>query len=193
MQKEVRHLQIDEIRTQKTDDEVLSFSGYVVKFGEPSEDLGFIEYVDRNAFTNTLADENKNIFALYNHDWDKPIASVRNGSLELSVDDTGLAFTITPKANTTYLRDVIELVNSGELQGMSFGFRVLDDEWETRDGKDVRTLKDIDLFEVTLTANPAYQSSEVVCRSHEEYKEQAQRELDKQNTKRKLLLELDLS
>lgn len=186
---EKRHFQLDEIETRMADDKVVSFSGYVVKFGKPSVDMGFTEYVDKRAFDNTLKDDDHNIFALYNHDWDKPLASTRNGTLKLWADERGLQFELTPKADTSFMRDVKELVESGELRGCSFGFRVNKDKWETRDGKDYRILLDVDLFEVTLTSNPAYQSSEISTRSYDEYKQQKEQQSEELEL---LKTELDL-
>src|SRR5699024_4887775 len=163
-EKEIRHFQLDNIEVRKEDDKVQSFEGYVVRFNTRSHYLGFYEKVDKRAFDNTLERED-NIFALFNHDWDKPLASTRNKSLELFTDDEGLRFRLTPKANKSFMNDVRELVDSGELRGMSFGFVVNEDEWESRDGEDYRTLKDVDVMEVTLTHRPAYESSEVSLRS----------------------------
>lgn len=187
-EKEIRHFQLDNIEVRKDDDnKIESFEGYVVKYDTRSHFLGFYETVDKRAFDNTLKEDN-NIFALYNHDWDKPLASTRNKSLELSTDDTGLRFKLTPKANTSFMKDVRELVNSGELRGMSFGFRVRDDEWTTKDGHDYRTLKDVDIAEITLTHRPAYESSEVSIRSYEDYK--AEKEQEEQRNKDLELLKL---
>lgn len=186
-EQEMRHFQIDNIEVRKNDnDEVESFEGYVVKFDTRSHYLGFYEKVDKRAFDNTLKKDN-NIFALFNHDWSKPLASTRNKSLELYTDKEGLRFKLSPKAKTTFLRDVRELVDSGELRGMSFGFIVNDDDWETRDGEDYRTLKDVDVAEITLTHNPAYESSEVNIRSHENYKEEKRKAKEKRDADLELL------
>ena len=180
---------VQEIEAIKADDELQALTGYVAKFGERSQFMGFYEEIESRAFDNTLKSEN-NIFALYNHDWDKVLGSTRNGSLELFVDDVGLRFKLTPKANTTFMNDVRELVSSGELRGMSFGFRAMDDDWATEEGVDVRTLLEIDLREVTLTAMPAYESSEVALRSHQDYKHEL--EVHKQREKDALKIKLKL-
>ena len=190
--KEIRHFQLDDIEVRKDDDnKIESFEGYVVKYDTRSHFLGFYETVDKRAFDNTLQSDN-NIFALFNHDWDKPLASTRNKSLELTTDDTGLKFKLTPKANTSFMNDVRELVNSGELRGMSFGFRVKDDEWTTKDGYDYRTLKDVDVAEITLTHRPAYESSEVSIRSYEDYKEEKEQQEQRNQELELLKLQRDV-
>lgn len=173
-QKETRFIEDIEIRANKEED-TISLSGYVVKFDTRSHFLGFYETVDKRAFDRTIKEDN-NVYALFNHDWDKPLASTRNGTLELSTDDVGLRFKLTPKANTSYMRDIVELVNSGELRGCSFGFKASDDDWTTKDGYDYRTLKDVDLLEVTLTPVPAYESSQVSVRSYDKYKEEQRKQ-----------------
>lgn len=189
---ELRSHQVEEVRVNKTDDSI-TLEGYVAKFNSRSRFMGFYEEIDKRAFDNTLKNNN-NIFALYNHDWDKVLASTRNGTLELNADDTGLRFVLKPSANTSFMNDVKELVDSGELRGMSFGFITRDDEWRSESGVDVRTLKDIDLKEVTLTPIPAYESTEVALRSYEAFKNQHNNELkeyrDEQRAKIRTLINL---
>src|SRR5699024_7534781 len=85
-----------------------------------------------------------------------------------------------------------ELVDSGELRGMSFGFVVNEDEWETRDGEDYRTLQDVDVMEVTLTHRPAYESSEVSLRSYEAFKAEQRKEKQKEDDLELLRLKSNL-
>lgn len=54
-------------------------------------------------------------------------------------------------------RQVWTGLKQGAIKEFSFGYRVREAEWETRDGQDVRILKDIDIFEaspVWIGANP---------------------------------------
>jgi HK97 family phage prohead protease len=54
-------------------------------------------------------------------------------------------------------RDALELVRRGDVTGASFGFKTVKDAW-TRDGATtVRTLLDIEITEISLTALPSYQ------------------------------------
>jgi HK97 family phage prohead protease len=59
------------------------------------------------------------------------------------------------------------LVDRGDIQGCSFGFRVAPggDRWEDVNGRMVRELLNVDLAEITLTADPAYQDTSVAIRS----------------------------
>ena len=185
---EIRKHEVQELRIEQQDDTV-TLHGYVTKYNERSQFMGFYEQVDKKAFDNTLKNDN-NVFALYNHDWNKILGSTRNGTLKLETDDIGLKFTLQPKANTSFLNDARELVDSGELRGMSFGFIVKEDDWESRDGYDIRTLKDVDLREVTLTAIPAYESSEVALRSYQDYIGKNEEQRKQQTARIKTLLNI---
>lgn len=195
-EKEIRYLKVDELSVRQEDDKPTIMSGYVSKFNEPSQLLvergrQFYESVHRNAFNKSL-ESDKNIFALYNHSPDKILGSTRNNSLKLSTDETGLRFELQPNLNVSYAKDVAELIRTGEIRGCSFGFRVNNDEWTTKDGHDYRTLLDVDLAEVTITPMPAYESSEVSCRSYDQFKEE-QKQQEQRNKELELLkLQMDL-
>lgn len=173
----------NELRTLTVDDKTV-IEGYAAKFNERSQFMGFYEQIDRRAFDESLA-EQANIFALYNHNHDKPLGSTRNGTLELITDDIGLRFKIIPKANTSYLKDVKELVDNGEIRGMSFGFIAMEDDWKDEGGVSVRTLKNVSLKEITITPYPAYESSEVALRSMNKFKDEIKNE---QEARQKLIL-----
>lgn len=189
---EIRNVQADEIRVNK-DGDTSTLEGYVTKFDEPSQLIAergrvFYETVNHNAFDSTL-ESDSNIYALYNHDWNRILGSTQNESLELHTDDVGLRFTLNLKANTSYANDVKELVKAGEIRGCSFGFTVKKDKWKRKEDENYRELLDVDLKEVTITGLPAYEQSEVSCRSYDSFIE----ELEQRNKDLKLLeLELDL-
>ncbi len=105
-------------------------------------------------------------FALYNHDWNAPLGK-SGKNLRLSQDATGLRVDLD-LPNTTVANDLAELVRTGVVEGMSFGFTVAEDTWEQRDGLPMRTIDKIgELFEVTFTPIPAYPTTEVGLRSME--------------------------
>lgn len=62
--------------------------------------------------------------ALYEHNYTQLLGRTKSGTLVLSEDDTGLRFELTPP-NTQLGNDVLELVERGDISGMSFGFRAL--------------------------------------------------------------------
>lgn len=139
--------------------------GYAALFNTET-DLGeFRERIAPGAFRRTL-DSRRNVRALYDHRSGDVLGTTQAATLELKEDAKGLRFALE-LPDTTVGRDVAELVKRGDVAGCSFGFRVAPggDRWEQRDGKSIRTLTDVDLAEVTLTADPAYADTEVALRS----------------------------
>ena len=189
-QKEIRKfIAIDlEARTEENSSEKI-ISGYINKFNTISQYMGFYEEVSKDAFDKTLADGH-NIYAMYNHNSDMILGSTRSGSLKLNIDNVGLHFELRINPNISYASDIAELVKSGDVEGCSFGFYVLDDEWTyTEDKIDLRIIKEVELIEVTITPFPAYLDSEASCRSYELHN----KELEKTKELRKLEKEIELA
>lgn len=132
-----------------------TFEGYASVFDQPSEPLPFIEYVKPGAFKRSLQSRNR-MMLLWNHDSSNPLASTRNGSLQLTEDNIGLKVTAT-LPDTTLGRDIAELVRTGVIDSMSFGFSVKRDSW-SKDGQ-TRYLEDVTLYEVSLVSTPAYEGT----------------------------------
>ena len=132
-----------------------TFSGYASVFNEPSQPLPFTEYVKPGAFKRSLQSRNR-MMMLWNHDSSNPLASTRNGSLQLTEDNVGLKVTAT-LPDTTLGRDIAELVRTGVVDSMSFGFSVKKDSW-SKDGQ-TRYLEDVTLYEVSLVSTPAYEGT----------------------------------
>ena len=139
-------------------------TGYAAVFDKPA-DLGeFTECVKPGAFRRTLADAD--VLALYDHERRSILGRNKAGTLKLAEDAKGLAFELD-LPDTTLGRDLAVLVERGDVGGCSFGFRCTSggDRWSTRNGRMHRELIEVDLFEITLTAWPAYRETEVVKRS----------------------------
>lgn len=132
----------------------MTFEGYAAVFNSESEDLGgFREYIAPGAFKRSLQSRNE-VKLLWNHDAGEPLASVRGGTLKLYEDDRGLKVEAR-LARTSRGFDVAELIRSGTVDSMSFGFSVIKDTWEGN----VRTLNAVRLFEISLVSFPAYQAT----------------------------------
>lgn len=136
--------------------------GYAAVFNKPSQDLGgFVEVIRKGAFTGSLSD-GSDVLALVGHDLDEILARTSAGNLSLTEDDTGLFVEIT-LANTTTAEDLAENVRVKNIKGMSFGFVTKKDAWTMgQNGQpDLRELIDVELIEVSATANPAYLATSV--------------------------------
>lgn len=193
VKREVRHL-ISNIEVRSTGDEsTKTITGYASKYNVESQILRdwwgdkFVEVVAEGAFDNSL--RSNTIKALYNHNTDNVLGSTKSGTLRLESDSIGLRFEID-LPNTTVANDLYESVKRGDVDGTSFGFKVLDDKWSKVeiDGEEImkRTLLEIDLYEISPTPFPAYEDTEVDCRSLEKIKTKE----SKKEEKRSSLLEL---
>lgn len=144
--------------------------GYVNKVEHLSKKIGFGDYafyekVEKGAFRRAL-DRAKSIKLLYEHNGDNLLAGTKNGSLHLEEDEIGLKMK-AKIVDTTLGKDTYKLIKSGLIDSMSFGFMVKEDTWEEIDGDMIRTVKELDLFEVSIVENPAYAQSSVSARGYE--------------------------
>lgn len=144
-----------------------TLAGIAAPYLRPSEDLGgFRETIIPGAFRSALA-EGADVLALYDHDRGQVLGRTRSGTLRLEDTSEGLAFAIDAPGTTTG-RDVLALVQRGDLAGASFGFRVRRQRWRTDErGRPLRELVDVELLEVSIVSSPAYADTTVARRSLE--------------------------
>mgnify|MGYP003133457083 CR=1 FL=1 len=138
-------------------------AGYAAVFNSPSHPLPggrgqFIERIAPGAFDS--AGEKRAVRLFFGHnDRGLPLASTGSGTMDIRQDDKGLYFA-ADLADTTEGRDVKTLLERGDIGGagsVSFGFRVIEDEWNTT--RTERTLKNVDLFEISIVSEAAYGAS----------------------------------
>ncbi|MGE7604944.1 phage major capsid protein [Peribacillus sp. NPDC097675] len=148
---------------------VLTISGYAVRYNEESEllEYGFREIIKPNSFTESL--KQRNILALHQHDDKQLLASTKAKTLRLEERVDGIYFEMDLLETR---KDLYELVKRGDLSNMSFGF-TCDKEKFTRNGDtDIREVMQGTLYEVSLVHTPAYPTSSVVAqRSLDQYKQ----------------------
>jgi len=85
-------------------------------------------------------------------------------TLRLAEDSVGLRVEIDPPSGEA---ELLELMQRGDVSQMSFGFIVRDERWEPGDsGPDIRTVLDLDLFDVSVVTYPAYPQTDSAVRSH---------------------------
>src|SRR5699024_7005733 len=132
---------VNEAAELQTEPEGKTISGYALKFGQPSKDLGgFVEVITPEALKEV---DFSTCFLLYGHDYEKPLASVKSDTLKIEVDDTGLHFEATLN-DTTYAKDVYENVSKGVVDSMSFGFELGIDSFDKKeDGTITRSINQI--------------------------------------------------
>ncbi len=149
--------------------------GYAAVFNSFSEDLGgFREIIRPGAFANALK-ENQDVRALVNHDPSLLLGRTKAGTLKLSEDTRGLRVEIYPP-ETTAGKDNVESIRRGDIDGMSFGFEVRGggkaQVWREENGKTIRELHDLNLFDVSPVTYPAYPATTVAVRSLEAWRKE---------------------
>ena len=164
---EIRLTDDHEIRLEEREDGVVRLTGYAALFNRLSVPLGgFREVIRSGAFAKGI--KNPDIRALWNHESGKVLGRQKNGSLQVWEDDKGLGFRVAIP-NTTWGRDATETIRRGDVDQMSFGFRVPKggDRWTEPDGENkdaLRELVDVELVEVSPVSFPAYPQTTVTLR-----------------------------
>jgi phage prohead protease, HK97 family len=122
------------------------------------------------------------------------LGNTKSGTLRLTNMETELRFELDIP-NTSVGNDAWELIQRGDVDGVSFGMIVTKDKWSSEKRGDSRIYKRqilaAELYEISPVAFPAYPANEVAARSLEEFKASEKRAAD-QYEKEKMLLELDL-
>lgn len=147
----------------RTEGDTLSLDGYASVFDSPYDIWGgpaaggWSEIVDKRAFDVTLR-ENPDLNLLINHEG-TPLARTKSGTLTLTTDKTGLRVSAPSldlrNPDVQRLRSAME---RGDMDEMSFAFRVKKQEWSEDDT--VRRLTEVSLHKgdvsvVNYGANPA--------------------------------------
>lgn len=133
------------------------------------------EVIEPGAFTKTLAE--RDVRAIWNHNTDIVLGRKENKTLRLWENETGLANEIEPP-DTALVRDmVIAPIQRGDVDQMSFGFRIVREKVIEEDNTVTIQLKELDLVEVSPVTIPAYPQTDIgiSARSSERLEEIRQR------------------
>ena len=152
--------------------------GYAARFNTESEIMGrsptpWREMLVPGCFSRCLA-QGPDIRALYSHDTSQVIGRTKAGTLRLSEDDYGLRCEIQ-LPNTQTAHDLVENINLGNIDGMSFAFIPNHEtiRWTQKSGYNLRTIHEIkDLDEVSVVAFPAYTEATVEARELPDFAQQ---------------------
>lgn len=157
MQLEVRYL--SEVRA-KADAPVIS--GYALRFGVMSEDLGgFREIISPDAVI-----ELDDVRALFNHDSNFVLGRLSAETLTLKRDAEGIRMEVTPP-DTRWANDLLVSMRRGDIKEQSFAFRLLPDgaQWEERADGWLRTVRAFRMYDVSVVTSPAYPQTDASVRS----------------------------
>jgi HK97 family phage prohead protease len=132
--------------------------GYAAVFNSPSEPLRefgevFVEVIAPGAFAESIAVDD--IRALTNHDPNFVLGRNKSGTLNLREDSHGLRFQISPP-RTQWATDLLESIERGDVNQMSFGFITQKDRWDYSSKLRTRHLLKVKLTDVSVVTFPAY-------------------------------------
>lgn len=166
-----------ELRAEKIGDD-LSLVGYAAVFNTESKLLGagFKETIAPGTFTRSIK-QGDNVACLFNHDENFVLGRVGNGTLTLTQDARGLAYRCVINRDDPQAMSAYAKVKRGDVSECSFGFTVPKggDVWEDRqlpgtkgnrveDFYALRTLRDVNLLDVSPVVYPAYGGTNVDAR-----------------------------
>lgn len=185
---EKRNLTTNSVEIREDEEGNRTLTGYAIKWEMKSVTMGwrrFREQFKRGAFTESLTNEDQ--LALWSHDTSKVLGRTKNGTLRLFEDEIGLRFELD-LLDTTLGDDAYKTIKRGDVDGVSFGFQMLKQEWDEADPDNViRTVTKAKLLEISPVAFPAYPDSQISARSKDPYEEHV---LEKRNEQRRKRLYL---
>ena len=168
---EVRSLPA-EFRDLDTSDDVMKVSGILNIPNAQSAPLtgkdgsAFIETIQPQAFTQAITNAPQ-IDLLAMHDPSLLLASTDNDSLNLTQNGDGNIQIDATLANTQPAKDTYAMIQNGLMGGLSFGMYVNNCTWGVADDgvTPLRTITDLDIFEVSIVRHPAYESTTIETRN----------------------------
>ena len=126
----------------------------------------WLEQIQAGAFSRSIR-ERRNVACLVNHDPSMVLGRTANSSLTLRESSAGLEFSCDVSA-TSFGDDLLQLARRGDIGECSFGFTVPigGDRWETMTDaqgrtRDLRTLLDVDLYDVSAVTFAQYSGTSV--------------------------------
>lgn len=133
----------------------LDESGIFTGFASTYDNTDFAgDRVVRGAFEKTLRDRGHEIPLLFNHDVARPVGLGRLTDTQKGLQIDGKLTLDAPDGRTAYC-----LMRDGVIKGLSIGFKVVRDDFKNG----IRMLKEVQLFEVSLTALPLNEQARITA------------------------------
>ena len=159
-----------DITEHKADDSGnLIITGYGAFFGNLDS---YKDIIAAGAFAETLLEKRDRIAFCYQHDIWNPIGKIQ----DIKEDDKGLWLKVMLSAAED---DIQTKVKEGILKEMSIGYRVVDSSEEMRNGDQVRILKKINLYEISLVTIAANPLAVIQSMKSDERKKYLEKEFDR--------------
>ena len=155
---------------------ITGYAAVYNRFSLPLREGGssFREIIRPGAFDKILNRQRgkQDVVALLNHDSNMILGRTSSGTLELSSDEKGLRYTVTPP-DTQVGRDTLSLIRRRDLRGSSFAFAINEASganWSSDEQGAIREIREVSLLaDVSVVLTPAYPASSVAVaqRSYE--------------------------
>ena len=152
--------------TREDDNGQLVISGYFSVFNSIYEiGPGMSESVAPGTFLSSLSGD---VRALTNHDSTLVLGRTTAGTLKLREDDVGLWGDVIINPKDSDAVNTYERVKRGDVSQCSFGFRITKEDTEVKDDGSVHwTIREVELYEVSVCTFPAYEATNVQARSEQ--------------------------
>ncbi len=167
----VRSFNVSDFKT--TENERFNIEGHAAVFNQTTT-IGdwFYEVIERGAFDGCDFDD---VLFFVNHNQNKiPLARSRrnngNSTMVLNVDDVGLFMQADlDTENNAESKTLHSSISRGDIDGMSFAFRIKEQTWENLDtDMPTRRIKKIaKVYEVSAVNQPAYSDTDINARDKE--------------------------
>lgn len=153
----------------RAEDDGNTLVGYAAKFDSPtlinSWEGRFIERIAPGAFKKTLKERGDKVKVLFNHGQDPSVGERPLGKPSVIREDEYGLYVEVPLDDTSYNQDLKASLASGAIDGMSFRFTVVREDWDDSDDIDVRTVQEAKLYEFGPVTFPAYSDTSAGVRS----------------------------
>lgn len=131
---------------------------------------GWTEVIGRGAADKSVAEQD-DVYLFFDHDG-LPLAATKAGTLDLDSDKIGLYNESRPDIRSPFSMEIVSRLDRGELDAMSFAFRVTRQRWEDEDGNEadprtapVRRIQEVKLYDVSVVSFPANPATVVQMKS----------------------------
>lgn len=161
----------------RADDDGIKVSGYAAVFDEETNIGGmFREVIKPGAFKAAVGRDD--VVFLINHDG-LPLARTRSGTLTLKEDERGLYMETVLDADDPEVKSIVPKMKRGDLDKMSFAFRMENGKETWDDDEEDIPLRMIErvgsLHDVAIVTTPAYDGTEIGLRSLETHRKDQKR------------------
>lgn len=166
------------VEIRAAEDGAKRVAGYAAVF-DVETDIGgmFREKIAPGAFAKTI--KSGDIRSLFDHNSALILGRTKSQTLRLSEDERGLHYEVD-LPDTQAGRDLRVSMDRGDIDGSSFAFRVTKQSWDETDvDHPLRTIEEVELYEVGPVTFPQYPEAEVGLRSLNDTK--AERETKEHN------------